>query len=102
MHKPILVAASLIVLAVLIEAPASAQPRCSEKSFSATGNPSVVIFAGRRSAHTAWSANVRNELGDAYASWGRSRNRRITCLRAERRFLCTVSATPCIAITAGK
>jgi hypothetical protein len=82
-------------------APASAQPRCSERSFSAAGAPGILYFLGRRHAREAWSAKVRSELGEAYASWGRARESRIDCVFTERRFRCSASGIPCRAFTLG-
>jgi hypothetical protein len=82
-------------LGLLATAPAAAQPRCSERNFSATGAPGLIHFLGRRHASAAWSAKVRSELGDAYAAWGRAQDRHIECVIAQRRFLCSASGVPC-------
>jgi hypothetical protein len=83
----------------LMAVQAAAQPRCSERAISATGKPRLLHGTARRQARIAWSAIARSQLGDAYASWGRARARNFDCVRAEGRFLCSVSAKPCRAIT---
>ena len=73
----------------------SAQPRCGPRSVSATGTPGLFHFTGQRYARQAWSAKVRAELGEPFAAWGRATDRNIECVRADGRYLCSASATPC-------
>jgi hypothetical protein len=93
---------ALVLAGLLLQVPpVSAQPRCSDIRISATGAPGILHVTARRSATVAWSAKVKGELGATYASWGRATSRRLTCTRAERRFVCSASARPCRPITAG-
>lgn len=93
---------SLLGLILLNSSPASAEPRCSEKVFTAEGTPGVIHFTGRRNARNAWSAKVRNELGPAYATWDRATKRRMDCAINDRRFVCSAVANPCRSIVDGR
>lgn len=90
------------VVAALITTPASAEPRCSERSFTASGTPGRVHFSGRRNARLAWAAKVRSELGQAYATWDRATSRNFDCVYAEWHYRCTATARPCRSFVAGR
>ena len=89
-----------LTLAVLIGPPASAQPRCQKSDVWANGKPAALNSIARRHARAAWSARVRSEVSEAYATWSRSGDRRTSCFREQRKYRCTVSARPCRAYTA--
>ena len=93
---------SFFAVAVLLAQPVPAQPRCSERTISATGTPSLFFFTGKRFARAAWSAKVRSELGEDYAKWGRARDSRLDCVRAQYRFVCSAAGRPCKAFKAGQ
>jgi hypothetical protein len=87
--------ATLAALASVRTVSAQQQPRCSPRAISATGTPGFIHFTGQRSARLAWSAKVRAELGEPFATWDRATSRNIECVRADGRYLCSASATPC-------
>ena len=87
---------------LVIAAPALAEPRCSEKQFSATGEPGRVHFAGRRNARLAWAAKVKEELGNAYATWDRAVSRSFNCSYADWSYRCSATARPCRSFVAGR
>ena len=82
-------------LALLVVPPASAQLSCEKADVWANGTPAALSSLARRRARAAWSARVRGEVGDAYATWSRASSRRTSCLREQRMYSCTVSARPC-------
>jgi hypothetical protein len=84
-----------LALALLVVPPASAQPRCQKSDVWANGTPAALNSIARRHARTAWSARVRSEVSEAYATWSRSSDRRTSCFREQRKYSCTVSARPC-------
>jgi len=84
-----------IALTLLIVAPASAQPRCQKYDVWANGEPAALKPVAKRGARAAWSERVRSEIGADYATWGRARHQRTSCLREQRMYSCTVSASPC-------
>jgi hypothetical protein len=102
MHRALPLALSFACLALLTAPVASAQPRCSDLTVSATGAPGILHVTGRHNATSAWSAKVRSELGASYASWGRARGRHLHCSRVELRYVCSAAARPCRPITAVK
>jgi hypothetical protein len=81
---------------------AADEPRCSERHFSAAGAPGRIHFTGRRNARLAWSAVVRAELGQAYATWDRAVSRRFRCTFSEWRYHCSATARPCRSFVAGR
>ena len=88
--------------ALLIPAPASAESRCSEKQFAATGEPGRIHFTGRRNARVAWVAKVKAELGDRYATWDRAVSRSFNCTYADLHYHCSATARPCRSFVAGR
>lgn len=90
-----------IALTVLA-APAAAEPRCSERTFSASGAPGRIHFTGRRNARLAWAAKVRSELGPAYATWDRAVSRNFDCTFADWRYRCSAAARPCRSFVQGR
>ena len=102
MIKPVTLFVSLASFVIVSATPSVAEPRCSERAFSATGAPGVVHFTGRRNAHKAWSAKVRNELGAPYATWDRATSRHMNCVITDKRFVCTAAANPCRSIVDGR
>lgn len=95
MCKAILLVFALIPLALFVARPVSAQPRCGEQDVWENGTPAFLEFTAWRSAHVEWSATVGNRLGEAYKTWNKARNRRTTCLKDRRQYICTASAKPC-------
>jgi hypothetical protein len=87
---------------LLISVPATAEPRCSDKQFSATGKPGRVHFAGRRNARLAWVVKVKAELGDRYATWDRAVSRSFNCTYSDFRYHCSATARPCRSFLAGR
>jgi hypothetical protein len=85
-----------------LAAPAAAEPRCTDRIVSASGTPGRIHVTGRRNARVAWSAKVRSELGEAYASWGRAASRRFDCTLVNWRYRCTVAARPCKSVVPGR
>ena len=102
MIKSVVLTLSLAGLAFWSASASIAEPRCSAKAFSATGAPGVIHFTGRRNAHVAWSAKVRNELGAAYATWDRATSRHMNCVITGKRYVCTAAANPCRSIVDGR
>jgi hypothetical protein len=92
----------ILAFAILLVGPAYAEQRCSDRVFSASGTPGRIHFSGRRNARLAWSTKVRAELGEAYASWGRSVSREFDCTLVNWRYRCTVTARPCKSIVPGR
>ncbi len=90
------------VAVLVIAAPASAEPRCSEKRFTATGEPGRVHFTARRNARVVWAAQVRAELGAPYATWDRAVSRSFNCTYADWRYHCSAAARPCRSFVAGR
>src|SRR4051812_10876205 len=87
--------AFIFTLSLLVATPVSAQPRCKEKEVWANGSPGMVRVAARQRAQVAWLVKVHREFGEAYAKWGKAKDRRTSCVREHRQFTCTVSARPC-------
>ena len=91
-----------IVAALLTAAPAAAEPRCSEREISATGTPGRIHFSARRNARLAWSAKVRAELGNAYATWDRATRRNFDCTFSKWQYRCSATARPCRSFVSGR
>jgi hypothetical protein len=87
---------------LVITTPAAAEPRCSERLFSATGAPGRILLTAHRSARKLWSAKVRAELGKAYATWGRAASRNYECSFSQWRYRCSAVARPCRSFASGK
>lgn len=86
---------SILIVALSVEEGAAAQPACKVEDVWANGTAGNIQFTARRRARVAWLATVRGDLGQAYATWGIAKDRRTTCVRANRQYTCTVSARPC-------
>ena len=99
MSRVLTVAFSFMIFALLVTRFASAQSLCGETDVWANGTPGLLRFTARRHARDAWSARAQGDLGQAYATWSRAKDRRLTCVRAQqqrqRQYTCTASARPC-------
>jgi hypothetical protein len=94
MLKPLLFTSLLIVLGALGAERAIAAERC-RPNVHQSGAPSFLQVTARRNARVSWSARVGSFYGYSYAKWSRAKNRKITCLREHRRYVCRASARPC-------
>ena len=99
MSRVLAVAFSFMIFALLVTRFASAQSLCGGTDVWANGTPGLLRFTARRHARDAWSARAQGDLGQAYATWSRAKDRRLTCVRAQqqrqRQYTCTASARPC-------
>ncbi len=84
-----------VALTAMAPAPALAQPRCSERLYSATGAPGRILYTAHRNARVLWSAKVRAELGTTYAKWGRAADRNYDCKFSNWKYHCSAEARPC-------
>jgi len=91
-----------IAVALSITTPALGEPRCSEQQISATGAPGRIHFTARRNARLVWSAKVRAELGNAYATWDRATRRNFDCTFAKWQYRCSATARPCRSFVSGR
>ena len=72
---------SFIVFALAATPVALAEPLCKETDVWASGAPAFFQPGARRHARAAWLATVRDDLGEAYATWDTAKHRRVTCTR---------------------
>ena len=91
-----------IAVALSIATPALGESRCSERQISATGAPGRIHFTARRNARLMWSAKVRAELGNAYATWDRATHRNFDCTFAKWQYRCSATARPCRSFVSGR
>ena len=91
-----------IAVALSITTPALAEPRCSAQQITASGAPGRIHFTARRNARLVWSAKVRAELGNAYATWDRATRRNFDCTFAKWQYSCSATARPCRSFVSGR